>query len=88
MVAINAAHFEALSSQLDALGAVGPLCFCLFLIIAGMIPVPGFGALVVASGFLFGFPHGFMLVYPSAVVGSVLGFALGRRLPAKLRALM
>lgn len=41
--------------------------------------------LVVASGFLFGFPRGFALVYPSALTGSMIAFLIGRKLPPKWR---
>ena len=59
--------------------------YCLFLILSGSLPLPGFGMLVVASGFLFGFPYGFFLVYPSAVLGACIAFLVGRRIPESWR---
>ena len=69
-----------LSLQTDAWWGA-PLA-CAYLVLTGILPLPGFGPLVVASGFLFGYPKGFLLVYPSAVLGSCLGFCAGRRLPS------
>ena len=85
MVALNAEVLGSLSTHMTSLGMAGPVIFCLFLIASGTLPLPGFGMLVVASGALFGFPYGFLLVWPSAVLGAVIAFALGRRMPAKMR---
>lgn len=85
MVGISADMIDRLQYASDALGAWRAPLFCCFLIVSGSLPLPGFGALVVASGFLFGFPYGFLLVYPSAVVGSMIAFALGRRIPESWR---
>ena len=81
----NVETFTALSGYLDQLGAWGAPLYCLFLIASGIFPLPGFGVLVVASGFLFGFPYGFLLVYPSAVAGAMIAFAAGRQMPKAMR---
>lgn len=88
MVAISAENLAMLTSTVASLGVWAQPLFCAFLIVSGIIPLPGFGMLVVASGFIFGFPHGFFLVFPSAVLSSMLGFLVGRRLPEKWRANM
>lgn len=79
---------DFLNGLVSSLGIWARPLFCAFLILSGSIPLPGFGMLVVASGFLFGFPHGFFLVFPSAVLSSMLGFLVGRQLPSSWRAKM
>lgn len=82
VAAVSADTLDALQGVLTRLGPWGAPLYCAFLVLSGIFPLPGFGMLVVASGFLFGFPYGFFLVYPSAVLGAVLSFAVGRRIPS------
>ena len=50
-------HDRPLTVRVGRAGRVARALFCCFLV-SGSLPLPGFGALVVASGFLFGFPYG------------------------------
>ena len=88
MVALSADNLAMLTAAVTSLGVWARPLFCAFLVASGIIPLPGFGMLVVASGFIFGFPNGFLLVYPSAVLSSMLGFLVGRQLPEKWRSKM
>eukprot|EP00669_Euglena_mutabilis_P013569 TRINITY_DN8541_c0_g1_i1.p1 TRINITY_DN8541_c0_g1~~TRINITY_DN8541_c0_g1_i1.p1 ORF type:complete len:295 (-),score=34.67 TRINITY_DN8541_c0_g1_i1:332-1099(-) len=47
------------------------------LIVTSAAPVPGYGALLFASGFVFGFPA-FLVTFPATLLGSIIGFSLGR----------
>uniref|UniRef100_A0A7S4B033 VTT domain-containing protein n=1 Tax=Chrysotila carterae TaxID=13221 RepID=A0A7S4B033_CHRCT len=76
---------EQLASYVEWFGPMGPPLYSLLLVISGFVPLPGFGVLILAAGFLFGFPLGIAIVYPSAVLGSCLAFKVGRSLPERYR---
>merc|ERR1711920_431492 len=76
---------EMLDSLVQQLGSAAPPLYALLLVISGFVPLPGFGVLILAAGFLFGFPLGFAIVYPSAVIGSCMAFSVGRSMPSWLR---
>lgn len=76
---------ELLDSYVRRLGSAAPPLYALLLVISGFVPLPGFGVLILSAGYLFGFPLGFAIVYPSAVIGSCMAFSVGRSMPECLR---
>ncbi|OMH82051.1 Golgi apparatus membrane protein tvp38 [Zancudomyces culisetae] len=46
-------------------------------------PTFGYGNAITFSGFVFGFPHGFIPVFLGAVIGSTCCFLLGRKISKK-----
>ena len=76
---------ETLATQSAQLGSAAPLLFALLLLVSTVVPFSGYSALLVAAGYLFGLRLGFVLVYPTSVLGSCLAFIIGRRLPIRLR---
>jgi len=75
---------EMLDSYVQQLGSAAPPLYALLLVISGFVPLPGFGVLILAAGFIFGFPLGVAIVYPSAVVGSCMAFSVGKLMPGWL----
>lgn len=70
---------DAVSASMDQMGIWGPLVlFILFVLQVFLAFIPG-QALMVASGFLYGFWGGFLLSWLSLVAGGELAFVLARR---------
>ena len=70
---------EAVTSSMDNLGIWGPVVlFVLFVLQVFLAFIPG-QALMVASGFLYGFWGGFLLSWLSLVAGGEVAFLLARR---------
>ena len=71
------------SALVDAAQAspYAPAYVACLLVLSGVVPIPGFGGLLLACGYTFGFTKGLAIAYPSAIMGAALGFALGRRYP-------
>lgn len=76
---------DAVVRSLEQLGPWAPFAFGLLLLISTVLPFFGFSVLIVAAGSLFGFRLGFLIVYPTSVLGACLAFKLGRWLPQRLR---
>jgi uncharacterized membrane protein YdjX (TVP38/TMEM64 family) len=56
---------------------VGILALGGAVLVTSAAPIPGYGALLFASGFVFGFPA-FLITFPATLLGSIIGFSLGR----------
>lgn len=70
---------DAVEASMHALGIWGPaVLFILFVLQVFLAFIPG-QALMVASGFLYGFWGGFLLSWISLVIGGELAFMLARR---------
>ena len=70
---------EAVTTSMDHLGIWGPLVLAvLFLLQVFLAFIPG-QALMIASGYLYGFWGGFLLSWLSLVVGGEFTFVLARR---------
>jgi uncharacterized membrane protein YdjX (TVP38/TMEM64 family) len=70
---------DAVTTSMHQLGAWGPVVlFVLFVLQVFLAFIPG-QALMVASGFLYGFWGGFLVSWLSLVIGGELAFALSRR---------
>jgi uncharacterized membrane protein YdjX (TVP38/TMEM64 family) len=70
---------DAVTTSMHQLGAWGPaVLFVLFVLQVFLAFIPG-QALMVATGFLYGFWSGFLVSWLSLVIGGELAFALARR---------
>ena len=70
---------NAVSASMNQIGILGPVVlFILFVLQVFLAFIPGH-ALMVASGFLYGFWGGFLLSWLSLVAGGELAFVLARR---------
>jgi len=70
---------EAVTTSMHQLGAWGPaVLFVLFVLQVFLAFIPG-QALMVATGFLYGFWGGFLVSWLSLVIGGELAFVLARR---------
>lgn len=69
---------EAVSAQLKAIGAWGPLALAIFHLVQVLVAVIPGHAFLIASGYVYGFPAGFLLNYLSIVAASQIAFSLAR----------
>ncbi|CAJ0628058.1 14041_t:CDS:2, partial [Entrophospora sp. SA101] len=58
----------------------GSLIISACIIVSSIPPIPGYSTTILLSGFAYGFPMGFLPVYPAALIGASLSFFICRLL--------
>ncbi len=72
-------YAEQVVRFVDGLGPAGPIVFSMIYVAVVVALLPA-SVLTMMAGFLYGPVHGFLVVWPSAVIAAVIAFLLGRTL--------